>query len=231
MARIARDEYDVVDFTQAKRLFDCVHQWIIGGQVQASYVADGYGILAAVAKMAFGNGYGVRLDETALTQEELFLPEIGSIVLEVREAAAQSMLEEAAKQGLGDFVISIGAVTDEPVIAYGPMAVPVPDAVRTWKEPLEGVFHTKTESGSSDGALEDPVYQAKEWFVCRHKTAKPQVFIPVFPGTNCEYDSAQAFERAGARAEVIVFRNQHEADIRDRQGADRHVSRRLFGRR
>ena len=61
----------------------------------------------------------------------------------------------------------------------------------------------------------DGLYDAKKIYVCRNKTARPRVFIPVFPGTNCEYDSARAFERAGAETDVRVFRNLSETDIRD----------------
>ena len=79
--------------------------------------------------------------------------------------------------------------------------------------PLEKVFPTRATEDKDP--VDTGLYQAKEIYVCKNKVAKPKVFIPVFPGTNCEYDSAKAFERAGAEPIVKVFKNQSAEDIRD----------------
>ena len=83
--------------------------------------------------------------------------------------------------------------------------------LEAWETPLESVFPTKTKAGTRN--MSQPLYSSREFFFCKNKVAVPKVFIPVFPGTNCEYDSEKAFRRAGADVETIVFRNQSESDI------------------
>ena len=100
-----------------------------------------------------------------------------------------------------------------------------------------GVF--PTTSGVKQTQVTDQLYQADKIYVCSHKLAQPNVFIPVFPGTNCEYDSTKAFERAGAKVVTRVFKNLTAEDIRDSvegiqrgdcEGPDRHVPGRLLRR-
>ena len=223
LAKLARDDYDLVDYEQAMRLFDFVHGQMKKGRIAAAYVVDGYGVFAAVARMAFGNGLGVILDDQALSVTELFAPETGSFVLEVQDGAA--VLKEAEKCGLSGAVKLIGQVGEEKSLSYGKLEYPLDEAIKKWQEPLESVFHTKTGASAQlhpakDDATEDMdwkhyQYEEKQIYICKHPMAKPRVFIPVFPGTNCEYDSAKVFKLAGAETETIVFRNQNETDIRE----------------
>ena len=97
--------------------------------------------------------------------------------------------------------------------AYGDMKIDTEEALKTWEEPLEKVFPTTAVAGAEK--VESPLYKADSVYVCKHKVARPTVFIPVFPGTNCEYDSAKAFERAGADVITKVFRNLSADDIRE----------------
>ncbi|MBR6158714.1 MAG: phosphoribosylformylglycinamidine synthase subunit PurQ, partial [Lachnospiraceae bacterium] len=139
---------------------------------------------------------------------DLFRPGYGLIVAEVTG-------EDTGKLS-GRYTV-IGEVTSEPAISYGSVSIPLSDAVDTWKKPLEKVFPTRSYADTS--ALTDTIYDrakfGKDIYVCKNKVAKPTVFIPVFPGTNCEYDSAAAFERAGAHAVTQVFANRNAQDIKD----------------
>jgi phosphoribosylformylglycinamidine synthase len=93
------------------------------------------------------------------------------------------------------------------------MTIPMEEAICAWTGTLEAVFPTVAVPGRED--VKTGLFEAKEIYICKNKVAKPTVFIPVFPGTNCEYDSARAFERAGANVETIVFRNLDAAGIRE----------------
>ncbi len=107
----------------------------------------------------------------------------------------------------------IGQVTENPVFEYANTSLSMEEALSAWTKPLEPVF--PTESGVKEMEIPDKVYETKEIYICKNKVAKPQVFIPVFPGTNCEYDSARAFERAGASVTARVFKNLSAHDIRE----------------
>jgi phosphoribosylformylglycinamidine synthase len=107
----------------------------------------------------------------------------------------------------------VGTLKEEAVISFGGEDVLLSDMLAAWQAPLESVFPTRTNAAASD--CEREAYRGGQIYVCRHKTAQPQVFIPVFPGTNCEYDSARAFIRAGAKVETMVFKNRSAQDILD----------------
>ncbi|MBR1572898.1 MAG: phosphoribosylformylglycinamidine synthase [Lachnospiraceae bacterium] len=206
-----RDEYDLPDYEQNMKLYDTVHKMIQEGVIVSAYALDSHGLVASLSKMAFGNKLGFNLDEGSVSIEELFENEVGSMVAEVVDGDKAASMMEAA--GLADVVNVIGVVTDDATFTYGDMALSVNDAIECWSTPLEKVFPTKA---SQDTTLVDTdVYNAKDIYVCKNKIAKPTVFIPVFPGTNCEYDSAKAFEKAGADTIVKVFKNMTAEDIRD----------------
>jgi len=206
-----RDEYDLPDYEQNMKLYDTVHKMIQEGVIVSAYALDSHGLVASLSKMAFGNKLGFNLDEGSVSIEELFENEVGSIVAEVSDGdKAVSMMEAA---GLADVVNVIGVVTDDATFTYGDMAMSVNDAIECWSAPLEKVFPTKATNDTT--LVDTDVYNAKDIYVCKNKVAKPTVFIPVFPGTNCEYDSAKAFEKAGADTIVKVFKNMTAADIRD----------------
>ena len=206
-----RDEYDLPDYEQNMKLYDTVHKMIQEGVIVSAYALDSHGLVASLSKMAFGNKLGFNLDEGSVSIEELFENEVGSIVAEVSDGdKAVSMMEAA---GLADVVNVIGVVTDDATFTYGDMAMSVNDAIECWSAPLEKVFPTRATQDTT--LVDTDVYNAKDIYVCKNKAAKPTVFIPVFPGTNCEYDSAKAFEKAGADTIVKVFKNMTAADIRD----------------
>ena len=198
---IPKDAYDLPEYDKVMALYEKLHALVVDGTLKAAYTVDGTGVMAATAKMAFGNKLGVSYADS-LTEKELFGNQIGAIVAEVAQ-------EDLAKLPVYKLVGSVA----ESGFAYKDAVVTEDDALKSWSSTLERVFPTKAEKGTDPVA--SPLYEAKEVYVCKHKVAKPTVFIPVFPGTNCEYDSAKAFERAGADVITKVFKNMSAEDIRE----------------
>ena len=198
---IPKDAYDLPEYDKVMALYEKLHALVADGTLKAAYTVDGTGVMAATAKMAFGNKLGVSYADS-LTEKELFGNQIGAIVAEVAQ-------EDLAK--LPSYKL-VGSVA-ESGFAYKDAVVTEDDALKSWSSTLERVIPTKAEKGTDPVA--SPLYEAKEVYVCKHKVAKPTVFIPVFPGTNCEYDSAKAFERAGADVITKVFKNMSAEDIRE----------------
>ena len=198
---IPKDAYDLPEYDKVMALYEKLHALVVDGTLKAAYTVDGTGVMAATAKMAFGNKLGVSYADS-LTEKELFGNQIGAIVAEVAQ-------EDLAKLPAYKLVGSVA----ESGFAYKDAVVTEDDALKSWSSTLERVFPTKAEKGTDPVA--SPLYEAKEVYVCKHKVAKPTVFIPVFPGTNCEYDSAKAFERAGADVITKVFKNMSAEDIRE----------------
>ena len=200
---LERDDYDLPVYEAAQKLFARITELIREGAIVSAYALDSRGAAAALAKMAFGNHLGVTFAED-VQLSDLFENAVGDIVAEV----PADRLEE-----LGAAYEELGTVTEAPVFIFGQTQISLDEMLSAWKGTLEKVFPSTAEQGSDP--VDSPVYQAKEIHVCRNKVARPTVFIPVFPGTNCEYDSAKAFERAGADVVTKVFRNLTAADIRE----------------
>ena len=200
---IERDEYDLPVYSQVMALYNAVAKAIADKAVVSAYTLNAKGIAEAVSKMAFGNKLGVRINAD-YDSSEFFAPKYGCIIAE----ADPELLDK-----IGCKYTVIGEITDDGTFTYGDAVISVEEALNTWKKPLEKVFPTVAVKGGQK--LETPVYNADSIYVCKNKVAKPTVFIPVFPGTNCEYDSTKAFENAGANVVTKVFKNLTAADIRD----------------
>ena len=221
LLKIERDAYDLPDY---EKIMDQYHKFfedVKAGRIVSAYALDGNGLAAAVSKMAFGNHKGVKVD-AQVAKEDLFAADFGSIVAEVPA-------DKVAELTIAGVVI--GEVEDDAVLSYGDVKVTMEEALTAWKGTLEKVFKTVSGAEKNDGPAPESIeaqqaadggtidengcYHAGSVYVCKHKVAKPRVFIPVFPGTNCEYDSTKAFERAGAEVDVKVFKNLTAEDIRD----------------
>ena len=203
--RIEKDEYDIPVYESVLELYHQIMNLVDQGLVKAAYALDAKGIAAAVSKMAFGNKLGVKLEDD-WTAEELFLGGIGDILVEM---AADDLAELEEKEL--DYE-TVGEVTEEPVFAYQDVVVTMDEALKAWTSKLDKVFPYTAVKDKTP--VESGIYRTDSIYVCKNKVAKPTVFIPVFPGTNCEYDSTKAFERAGAKVVTKVFRNQTAEDIR-----------------
>ena len=189
------------------KLYDVINAIMAKNAIVAAYALDSKGIMAAAAKMAFGNKLGVEFD-AALEAKALFANQLGDIIAEV-SAEGMKALEES-----GIAYTVVGTVLAENAgFVYKDTTVTMEDALKAWTSKLEKVFPTKAVKTTD--AIETKLFNASEIHICKNKVAKPTVFIPVFPGTNCEYDSAKAFERAGANVITKVFRNMTASDIRE----------------
>ncbi|MDE7240176.1 MAG: phosphoribosylformylglycinamidine synthase subunit PurQ, partial [Lachnospiraceae bacterium] len=199
---LEKDEYALPVYEKVMALYDAVAGMIADGVIVSAYTLDAYGVAAAVSKMAFGNGLGVRIADT-VSPETLFANEMGGLIAEI---PADRIGEVTIPHEL------VGEVTEKDFVC-GDMVLSNEEALEEWKAKLERVFPTKAEKGTE--AVDTGLYRTDSIHLCKQKVAKPTVFIPVFPGTNCEYDSGRAFERAGANVVTKVFRNLTAEDIRE----------------
>ena len=209
---IDKDEYDVPVYAQVMKLYDVIHTLIQKGAIVSAYALDGKGLAAALAKMAFGNKLGVTVDAD-VTADTLFAPGFGNIVAEVPAGKTAEIYEALQNAGLSANVKRAGSVNGDAAFICGDMKLAIDEALNAWTGTLEKVFPTRATEDKEE--VKTDLYHADSVYVCKNKVAKPTVFIPVFPGTNCEYDSAKAFERAGADTIVKVFKNLNASDIRE----------------
>ncbi|MCR5295597.1 MAG: phosphoribosylformylglycinamidine synthase [Lachnospiraceae bacterium] len=201
--RVPRDEWQLPDYAGVLEVYRKLYEDMQKGYVKAAYALGRHGIAPAVSKMAFGNRLGMKIEHD-LDPRDFFSPAYGDLVLEV---------EGGDVQKLSSSYRVIGEVLAEDNFRYGNVCIPLAEALGANVGTLEKVF--KTRSGNDTAPVESPIYRADSIYVCDHKKAKPHVFIPVFPGTNCEYDSARAFEAAGAGVTTCIFRNRTAEDIRE----------------
>ena len=236
--KVASDEYDLPVYGQVMALYRAIHTLIQQKAIVSAYALDGKGIAAAVSKMAFGNKLGVTM-EPDVCGDCMFSPHFGKIIGEVpagktdfvKETIAKAMegygkelaedsgttacegMAETAGCGHVSYCRVIGEVTDLQKFVYEDTVISMDEAIKAWTGTLENVFPTVAAEGKEE--IKTDVFSTEHVYVCKHKVARPTVFIPVFPGTNCEDDSAKAFERAGADTIVKVFRNLSAEDIRE----------------
>ena len=201
--KIEKDAYDLPVYSQITEGYGKLFEDIKAGRIVSAYAVERHGMAEAVSKMAFGNHMGVKVERN-VDPRDFFAPGWGDIVCEVPDGK------------VGELSISytlIGEVIDRAAFEYGSVSIPLTEALDTWNAPLENVF--PTESGVKQEEVKQEVFKADQIVICNHKIGTPNVFIPVFPGTNCEYDSTKVFERAGANVSAKVFRNLSAEDIRD----------------
>ncbi len=203
---IEKDDYDIPVYEKVMELYDSISGLMKKGIIVSAYALDSNGLAAALSKMAFGNGLGVAIDEE-VPLRALFENGLGDIVAEI----AADKLEALAAADV-DYM-TVGKVTEEAAFTYKDAEISLEEALAAWKKPLEKVFPTKAVKDTTP--IETRLYHKEQIYVCKNKVAKPTVFIPVFPGTNCEYDSTKAFERAGANVVTKVFKNLSAEDIRE----------------
>lgn len=198
LLRAVRDEEDMPDFERLHRINAKVFELINKGLVLSSGTIRYGGIAAVVSKMCFGNrlGFTFRKD---FSEKTLFTPDYGSIILELEP-------KHDLKTIFADTSYEIvGSTQSEEVININGIKIELEAALKAWKDPLERIFPTGTKE--IEGYPQNIHYNNANIVKASVKIARPKVFIPVFPGTNCEYDTARAFEKAGGITEQLVFRN------------------------
>ena len=199
LVKLKRDKYDLPDFEYLKRIYSDIQTEITNKKIVSAFVLERNGIAEAVSKMCFGNMLGVSLK---VDEETLFAPEFGGFLLE-----SESELHFEGASYLGE-------VIEEPKVIVNAEEISLDKILKNWKKPLESVFPSVEEPLNKE-VLEDKIYRAESIYIAKEKNASPKVFIPVMPGTNCEYDSIRAFRRAGASAEAFVFRNSSPLAIKE----------------
>ena len=205
---IKKDEFDIPVYEDVMKLYHQITSLIHAGAIISAYALDANGLVSAISKMAFGNKMGVRLTDE-LVPKKLFENGLGDIVAEVPECLIEKLSE------IENYYI-VGEVTKEAAFVYKDTTITMDEALQAWTSKLEKVFPTKAVKESI--TVESPIYKASDIYISKNKVARPTVFIPVFPGTNCEYDSTKAFERAGAKVVTKVFKNMTAEDIRESVG-------------
>ncbi|PIE89424.1 MAG: phosphoribosylformylglycinamidine synthase [Acidobacteria bacterium] len=195
---LKRNQQGLPDLDHLKRQYRAFHKLVQQGYILSAHSIRVGGMAEALSKMCFGNRIGFNLS-SHMKHDQLFVPFYGDIVFE-----AERELEELDAELLG-------CTSEEPVIQLHQESISLQEIQKHWEQPLESVFRTKT---SAKAGAPNQFYETS---AVKNRTgssiAKPRVFIPVFPGTNCEYDSARAFERAGGTVDTFVFRNLSPAEI------------------
>lgn len=207
---VKKDSYELPDYEKVKALYTNITTLIRRKILCSAYVIGAKGIAEAVSKMAFGNKLGVRLHNDR-ENNLWFLPEPGSIIAEMTKQDL-AILDE-----MGLDYDYFGEVIPESIICCGETNLTLKEALDAWTKPLESVFPTRSGADKEEKTVhpETICFDSKTIYTTKNKIAKPNVFIPVFPGTNCEYDTLRAFERTGANVTTVVFKNLDERNIKE----------------
>lgn len=200
---IKRDEYGLPDYEDMKKTYSALYEDMHAGKILSAYAVGFGGIVEAVSKMGFGNGIGAVID-SSVSESKMLQKDYGAIICEVKKTDVDALKAPAVR---------IGCTAENGSFHYRDVDITMEEALAAWTGTLEKVF--PTSSNVKQEAVREDIYNTSDIYVCKNKVAKPKVFIPVFPGTNCEYDSTRAFERAGAEVETIVFKNMTENNILD----------------
>jgi len=198
---LPKDQFHVYDFDALKKQYDAIMELMQEGKVFSSYTVKDGGVIEAVYKMAFGNAIGVELNKN-LTLESLVEKNYGNIILEVENDEIVTLENTRI----------IGHTNDTNSISYNDEALLLNDAYDIYETVLNDVYPTKEKAPTTDMIVKDcdqrPALHASKVY------DEVKVVIPVFPGTNCEYDSKRAFEKAGATVQLVLIRNKTEEDIK-----------------
>lgn len=203
LLKLERDEYEMPCFDIFMKNLDKVSKLIKEGKILSAHTVRYGGIAEAISKMSFGNKIGFVFTKN-IEDIELFAPELGSIVVEIEENV------DIDKEFSGCKYTMLGLTQKEPYIKIKGENISIEECINAWESPLEKVFPTKTKR---EGTIINFPLKSFSCSKSRLKFAKPTVFIPVFPGTNCEYDSIKAFEKAGANINIAIFKNLTSKDI------------------
>jgi len=203
---IEKDEYSLPVYESLMAAYAKITKLVNDKVLKSTYAVGFGGIAEAVSKMAFGNKLGVDLCPK-MAKEDFFSPIYGAIVAEVAPEDI-AKLEEA-----GLAFRKFGKVQENAAFTCDDVTITMDEAIKAWTNTLEKVFPTVSDVEQKDVKID--TFDAKTIYTAKNQIAKPKVFIPVFPGTNCEYDTAKAFESAGAETKMVVFKNMTAQNITD----------------
>ena len=203
------DENNMPNFDSLKSMYNMLCMMMNDTKVnliQSAWAVGYGGVMEAVTKMGFGNNIGFQFNDCC-DKKDLFKACYGSVILEVKGIGATGLMGDMVD------VIKLGHTTEEPVIQIAGETMELSELCAAWQKPLEEVFATKAEF--EDVGMKTFAWGERVNIKPANSFAKPRIFIPAFPGTNCEYDSARAFERAGGVADIQVFKNLKPEHIED----------------
>lgn len=194
------EETGMPDYDKAMALMMSVYEGVRDGRILAASVVKEGGAAACVCKMAFGNKTGFTFAQ-GLDMETLFAAKQGNFVVELKNA--------------DDFDgVTLGTTNENGVFILGGEVLTADELIDAWTGKLEKVFPTDSNVKASM-PIDIELNSERSVFICKNKVAKPKVFIPAFPGTNCEVDTARAFEKAGAEAKILVVNNLSASAINE----------------
>ena len=199
-----RDAHDMPNFRQLLKNFERVQALTAAHKVLAAATVRAGGIAATISRMCLGNGVGMNFSRV-LQRDDLFRPDYGTLVLELPSGLELTEVLE------GTNYYELGTTTLVDSVVCGQVVLTLAEVERAWTAPLEKIFPTQARQTGS--APQTVLYQQGPRIQARAHYARPRVFIPVFPGTNCEYESARAFEQAGAEVRTLVIRNLTPRDV------------------
>ncbi|MBU5292933.1 phosphoribosylformylglycinamidine synthase [Anaerosalibacter bizertensis] len=198
------DEKGMPNFEQMDRNYSRIYELIEDGKVLSASTVKIGGIGRSISEMCFGNKIGFRFNED-VDKKELFTPKYGSIILEIDKSENIKKIFEGV-----DFEV-LGATHAGEYIEISQEKIDLDKLMAEWEEPLEDIFPIKAETEEKDVDIR---YTNGPKVNFEGRLGKPRVFIPVFPGTNCEWDTERAFKKAGGAVETFVFRNLNKEDIK-----------------
>lgn len=203
---LIRDEYELPDFKQLNNNYSAIYKQINEGNILSAHTVGYGGICEAISKMCFGNMIGINLNKN-ISEINFFTPDYGSIILEIEENIDINKILN------GVIYYDLGITTETPTIKYRNNIIDLKDLLTKWEGTLEPIFTTKVKvnEGNNNASL----FDTRNFYISKNKVAKPKVFIPIFPGTNCEYDSKKVFEEAGAIVNTLVFKNLNSKHIEE----------------
>ncbi|MBQ9283819.1 MAG: phosphoribosylformylglycinamidine synthase, partial [Acidaminococcaceae bacterium] len=195
-------EGDVLDFAVLRKNLRKVHQLVLEGKIKAAAAVEEGGIAAGITKMTLGNALGFTFIKPFPHTENLFTLQPGGMLLEVAGDADPESL-------FGDLeYLPLGTVTEKAEVVINDVTLSNAELVKAYTETLEPIFPAKAPASETPAdLLTQPLYKRDLPLTAPVTLARPKVFIPVFPGQNCEYDTARAFDLAGAESHVFIIRN------------------------
>lgn len=201
-----RDKFSLPDIKKLKENYAVINSMIKEGKVLSAHTVKRGGICEAVSKMSFGNRIGIKFQDN-ISFKELFFPDYGSIILEVD---SRTNIDEKLKN-IGFKLL--GFTQKQQCIEIKGEKISILDMIKLWNESLENIFPTFVSG--EDKKIEVEYFKRKDRISPAAKVAVPKVIIPVFPGTNCEYDTEKAFKKAGAQVETVIIKNLTGMEIEE----------------
>lgn len=201
LIKIKKDENYIPNFEDVRNKYRKIHDLIMSEKVFSSRTVGLGGVAEAISKMSFGNKIGFSTIKNTIFDSNLyFAPKYGDIILEVENIDNIDI----------PFILLGETISQKKISINNSYNIRIDELIKQWIKPLDNIYTVKVDA---EGEIKDYQYTKGNKIKRATKIAKPKVFIPVFPGTNCEYDTKRAFERAGAEATTFVFNNLSPADI------------------